>query len=91
MQVRQLTIENFRGIKYAKLLLPQHAVLIGDNNVGKTTVLEALDLVLGPERLNRFPVVGEHDFFEGQYAAASHSEDGEEDLVETEPPPAGQE
>lgn len=69
MQARRLTINNFRGIRSAKLLLPQHAVLIGDNNVGKTTVLESLDLVLGPERLNRSPVVDEHDFFEGRYIA----------------------
>ncbi len=45
-------------------------MLIGDNNSGKTTVLEAIDLVLGPERLNRFPPIDEHDFFEGKYATA---------------------
>jgi len=75
MQVRRLTIDNFRGIKHAELLLPKHAVLIGDNNAGKTTVLEALDLVLGPERLNRFPVVGEHDFFAGRYTEAPSESD----------------
>jgi putative ATP-dependent endonuclease of OLD family len=42
-------------------------VLIGDNNTGKTTILEALDLVLGPDRLNRQPPVDEHDFFRGSY------------------------
>lgn len=80
MQVRRLTIDNFRGIKHAELLLPQHAVLIGDNNVGKTTVLEAIDLVLGPERLNRFPVVDEHDFFQGRYteAVAERQDSGRE-------------
>jgi putative ATP-dependent endonuclease of OLD family len=41
--------------------------LIGDNNTGKTTVLEALDLVLGPDRLNRQPPIDEHDFFQGAY------------------------
>ena len=48
-------------------MLPKHAVLIGDNNTGKTTVFEALDLALGPDRLNRFPPIDEHDFFNGQY------------------------
>lgn len=67
MRVARLTIENYRGIKKATLLLPQHGVLIGDNNTGKTTVLEALDLVLGPDRLNRQPPIDEHDFFTGQY------------------------
>ncbi|WP_432799920.1 ATP-dependent nuclease [Poriferisphaera sp. WC338] len=77
MQVRQLTIKNFRGIKQTTLLLPQHALFIGDNNVGKTTVLEALHLVLGPERLNRFPVINEHDFFEGKYTIATVPTAGE--------------
>lgn len=46
---------------------PKHGVLIGDNNTGKTTILEALDLVLGPDRLNRQPAIDEHDFFRGIY------------------------
>ena len=68
MRVAQIEIENFRGIKQAKLLFPKHGVLIGDNNTGKTTILEALDLVLGPDRLNRQPAIDEHDFFRGIYA-----------------------
>ncbi|HNP52571.1 MAG TPA: hypothetical protein PKJ85_12375 [Nitrosomonas nitrosa] len=48
-------------------MLPKHAVLIGDNNTGKTTVLEALDLTLGPDRLNRRPPINEHDFYQGRY------------------------
>lgn len=67
MRVVQLNIENFRGIKKAQLFFPKHGVLIGDNNTGKTTILEALDLVLGPDRLNRQPVIDEHDFFRGIY------------------------
>jgi putative ATP-dependent endonuclease of OLD family len=67
MWAARLTIKNFRGIKAASILLPKHGVLIGDNNTGKTTILEALDLVLGPDRLNRQPVIDEHDFFLGTY------------------------
>ena len=67
MKVSRLTIKNFRGIKDADLFLPDHVVLIGDNNVGKSTVFEALDLVLGPDRLNRRPAVDEHDFFQSLY------------------------
>jgi DNA helicase II / ATP-dependent DNA helicase PcrA len=69
MRVARLTIENFRGIKNAVIFLPKHGVLIGDNNTGKTTILEALDLVLGPDRLNRLPPIDEHDFFRGEYMA----------------------
>lgn len=67
MKIARLTIQNFRGIRYASLLLPDHGVLIGDNNTGKSSVLEAIDLALGPDRLNRRPPVDEHDFFQGQY------------------------
>ncbi len=52
MRVCRVSIGHFRGIKAATVLLPKHAVLIGDNNTGKTTILEALDLALGPDRLN---------------------------------------
>lgn len=67
MKIYAVSIENFRGIRSANLVLPDHAVLIGDNNTGKSSVLEALDLVLGPDRLNQRPPVDEHDFFEGKY------------------------
>ncbi|MBK8908674.1 MAG: AAA family ATPase [Rhodospirillales bacterium] len=65
MKVCRLRIANFRGVKSAIILLPKHAVLIGDNNTGKTALFEALDLVLGPDRLNRQPPIDEHDFFQG--------------------------
>ncbi|MGY8575360.1 AAA family ATPase, partial [Paracidovorax citrulli] len=71
MQVARIEIHNFRGIREATLDLVQHAVLLGDNNTGKTTVLEAMDLVLGPDRLNRTPPVDEHDFFLGRYLPES--------------------
>jgi putative ATP-dependent endonuclease of the OLD family len=67
MKVAKLRIENFRGIREATLLFPQHVVLVGDNNVGKSTIFEALDLVLGPDRLARRPKIDEHDFFRGDY------------------------
>jgi putative ATP-dependent endonuclease of OLD family len=75
MRVARLTIKNYRGIKQAVILLPKHGVLIGDNNTGKTTVLEALDLVLGPDRLSRQPPIDEHDFFCGKYTAQRVSAD----------------
>ena len=78
MQVRRLKIANFRGVREATILLPKHGVLIGDNNTGKTTLLEALDLVLGPDRLNRQPPIDEHDFFEGKYIAKNADAVGDE-------------
>jgi putative ATP-dependent endonuclease of the OLD family len=69
LKVSHLSIENFRGVQKASLRLPDHVVLIGDNNTGKSTVLEALDLVLGPDRLSRPSPIDEHDFYLGVYLA----------------------
>ena len=71
MKIYGVGIKNFRGIRTAKLALPGHAVLIGDNNTGKSSILEAIDLVLGPDRLSRRPPVDEHDFYEGRYFPAA--------------------
>jgi putative ATP-dependent endonuclease of the OLD family len=57
VKVVQIKIANFRGIESADLRFDGHALLVGSNNVGKSTICEALDLVLGPDRLNRFPPV----------------------------------
>ncbi|MBF0612591.1 MAG: AAA family ATPase [Magnetococcales bacterium] len=87
MRVCRLIIKNFRGVKTATLLLPKHGVLIGDNNTGKTTILEALDLVLGPDRINRQPPIEEHDFFHGEYTTKPKpaSMGGDESRAETIP------
>ena len=80
MRVSRVKIANFRGISSATILLPNHAVLIGDNNTGKTTILEALDLALGPDRLNRTPPVDEHDFFQGLYIATALNHSASEEI-----------
>lgn len=67
MRISNLSIRNFRGIQEANFNLTDSQVFLGDNNTGKTTVLEALNLALGPDRLNRFPPIDEHDFFQGHY------------------------
>ncbi len=71
MKIARLRIQNFRGIKEATLLFDGHVVLVGDNNVGKSTVFEAIDLALGPDRLSRHPKIDEHDFYLGDYLTAA--------------------
>ena len=77
MKVVRLTISNFRGIKSAELLFDGHTLMVGSNNVGKSTICEALDLVLGPDRLNRFPPIDEFDFYNSEYLAPAIGEDAE--------------
>jgi len=67
VQVRRVSISNFRGVRSGCVLLDSHSLLVGANAVGKSTVCEALDLVLGLERLYRRPVIDEYDFFEARY------------------------
>jgi putative ATP-dependent endonuclease of the OLD family len=67
MQVSKLKIENFRGTKLADLDFDGHTLFVGRNNVGKSTVCEALELALGPDRQSRFPVVEEYDFYNATY------------------------
>jgi putative ATP-dependent endonuclease of the OLD family len=78
MKVVRLAIENFRGIKSAQLLFDGHTLFVASNNVGKSTICEALDLVLGADRLNRFPPIDEFDFYNAHYMSAA--------LAEGEPP-----
>jgi putative ATP-dependent endonuclease of OLD family len=61
MRVADLSIRNFRGIREGYLRFNTHVVLVGSNNAGKTTVIEALTLLLGRDRLIRD--LTEHDFF----------------------------
>lgn len=67
MRIRRVAIENFRGVSSGVVDLPGHTLLVGDNNAGKSTMCEALELALGTERLFRRPIVDEHDFHNGEY------------------------
>lgn len=61
MRVASLKIDNFRGVRSGFVRFGKHPVLVGDNNTGKTTIVEALALLLGRDRLVR--ELTEHDFF----------------------------
>lgn len=70
MKVSRLTISNFRGVSESVLYFDGHTLFIGMNNVGKSTVCEAIDLVLGPDRLSKFPPIEEFDFYNSCYLEA---------------------
>ena len=67
MRIQILDIKNFRGIASGHVIFKKHSLLVVGNNIGKSTVCEALELVLGPERLYHRPVIDEHDFYRGRY------------------------
>lgn len=63
MKLVEIKIENFRGIRSLILPLDGLTVLIGENNTGKSTVLEAIRMILtrgfGSRRAGQF---SEYDF-----------------------------
>jgi putative ATP-dependent endonuclease of OLD family len=63
MRICQLELFNFRGIKEGKMILPDHSILIGPNNAGKSTVAEAFALLCGRERTLR--ALCDWDFYGG--------------------------
>jgi putative ATP-dependent endonuclease of the OLD family len=63
MRIADLRIENFRGARTGHVRFDQHSVLVGPNNCGKTTIIEALALLFGRDRMVR--TLTEHDFFGG--------------------------
>lgn len=62
MKLRRLEIENFRGITNLDLKLGDTTVLIGENNTGKTAVLDALKFALRSVRSRRGCLFDEYDF-----------------------------
>ncbi|MBI2069469.1 MAG: AAA family ATPase [Elusimicrobia bacterium] len=70
MIIRNFKIENFRGIYRADLNFTKHNLFVGPNSVGKSTILESLDLLLGPERLRSPDAINEHDFYRSKYLDA---------------------
>ena len=69
MRIVRIHIENFRGISLADIHLNGTSVFLGDNNTGKSTVFEAIELAIGPDRLSRTQAIDEHDFHGGHYLA----------------------
>src|ERR1700732_4607219 len=60
MHIVRLMISGFRGVRSADVALGRHTVLVGPNDSGKTTIIEALALLFGRDRLVRR--LTEHDF-----------------------------
>jgi putative ATP-dependent endonuclease of the OLD family len=62
MKLRRIQIENFRGIRNLDLEIGDTTVLIGENNTGKTAVLDALRFALRDIRSRRGCSFDAYDF-----------------------------
>jgi recombinational DNA repair ATPase RecF len=63
MLIRQFAVTRFRGIESMALCPGRRTVLLGPNNAAKTTLLEALDLVLHPGFGRPRPAPDELDYY----------------------------
>ena len=62
MFLEQIDIANFRGIQHLSLKLDKTTVLIGENNTGKSTVLDALQTCLSRSLTRRGGIFSEYDY-----------------------------
>lgn len=63
MRICQLELRHFRGVEHGVIVLPKHTVLLGANNAGKSTIVEALALLFGRERM--VSPISDWDFYKG--------------------------
>jgi putative ATP-dependent endonuclease of OLD family len=71
--LRKVTIDNFRGLQTIAVDLDRSAVLIGENNSGKTSLLEAMRLCLSRPLSRRANPFEDHDY----HLASSTSRPGD--------------
>ena len=62
MKLTHLNIKNFRGINDLSLPLGDLCVFIGENNVGKSTILDAIRICLTSSYGRRRPTFDEYDY-----------------------------
>src|SRR3990170_7175891 len=62
MLLKNVVIENFRGIKNLSLELDRTTILIGENNTGKTSFLKAIHFCLGRSLSRRTTPFDEYDY-----------------------------
>lgn len=65
MRISRVTIENFRNFSSLRLSLDRHAVIVGENKVGKSNLLFALRLVLDPSLPDSARRLRREDFWDG--------------------------
>src|SRR5437016_14275862 len=65
MRLSKIRIENFRNFKLLDVRLSEHAVIVGENKIGKSNLLYALRLVLDPSLPDSARQLRQEDFWDG--------------------------
>lgn len=62
MKIKRIKIENYRRLADVEIEVRQHLVLVGANDVGKSSLLRAIDLVLGASTAQLYGNLSVNDF-----------------------------
>lgn len=65
MRLSRIVVKNFRNFKFLDVRLGEHAVVLGENKVGKTNLLFALRLILDPSLPDSSRRLRLEDFWDG--------------------------
>jgi len=65
LRISRITIKNFRNFADLNVMLGEHAVIVGENKIGKSNLLHALRLVLDPSLPDSARKLREEDFWDG--------------------------
>lgn len=62
MKLTRIKLENYRRLEDTEIEIREHLVLVGANDVGKSSLLRALDLILGASTAQLYSNLGADDF-----------------------------
>ena len=65
MRISRIAITNFRNFANLDVRLGEHAVIVGENKIGKSNLLYALRLILDPSLPDSARMLREEDFWDG--------------------------
>jgi putative ATP-dependent endonuclease of the OLD family len=65
MRISRIRIENFRNFKLLDVGLGDHAIIVGENKIGKSNLLFALRILLDPSLPDSMRQLREEDFWDG--------------------------
>jgi len=65
MRISRISIQNFRNFADLDVSVGEHAVIVGENKIGKSNLLYALRLVLDPSLPDSARKLREEDFWDG--------------------------
>src|SRR5437868_2888115 len=65
MRISRIQINNFRNFQHCDLSLGEHAVIVGENKIGKSNLIYAVRLVLDPRMSDAERHLRVEDFWDG--------------------------